>query len=85
MAIPAYYTSRGGRVFRLKRFNEGDGESARYVLRGSPLGAGSAVEVSQDAQVDRVRDQINRRMVLSTPEEVFENLWQQLRLDLDAL
>lgn len=84
MTVPACYTSRTGRVFRLKRFNETNEDGARYILRGSPLGEGDDIEVSQDSGFDRLRDQISRKMVLSTPEEVFESLWQQLRLDLDG-
>ena len=33
---------------------------------------------------DLVRDKIRHRQIIPTPEATFEQLWQQLRLDIDA-
>jgi hypothetical protein len=55
----------------------------RYVLRATPLGADAAArEASFEIDADLVRDKIRRGQAIPTPEETYEQLWQQLRLDL---
>jgi hypothetical protein len=61
----------------------------RYVLRAFPIRTQNGTsEASKEAvkEVDTqgLREKIANRQVVPTPEELFEQLWQQLRLDLDA-
>ena len=42
------------------------------------------MEASREIDTALMRDKIHRGQVVPTPEETFEQLWQQLRLDLDA-
>ncbi|MDQ3809193.1 MAG: hypothetical protein M3336_02770 [Chloroflexota bacterium] len=88
MVVPPYCRSRGGRVFRITRLSEELGpERMRYVLRATPIrGAAHAegMEASREIDTALMRDMIARGQVVPTPEETFEQLWQQLRLDLDA-
>jgi hypothetical protein len=42
------------------------------------------VEVAREMDTASVRDKIALRQTIATPEETYEQLWQQLRLDLDA-
>lgn len=95
MRVPSYYSSRQGRVFRLRRVHEPGSESgsSRYILRAFrvDLAAGSdsqtqpAAEVAVHVEGGEVLEQVRRRQVVPTPEERFDRLWQQLRLELDAL
>ena len=88
MAVPGYYRSRQGRVFRVSRSSEWiDTSSARYILRATPLrrtNGGPTLETSCVVQADALRDSIHRRQAIATPEQTFERLWQQLRIDLEA-
>jgi hypothetical protein len=85
--VPAYYRSRGGRVYRVLRVSQTiDARHARYVLRAVPVRAQDALQASEAAQVidtESLRDRIRLRQVVPTPEQTYEQLWQQLRLDLD--
>jgi hypothetical protein len=88
--VPAYYRSRQGRVFRVHRVSQSiDADHARYVLRAVPLRAGGVPPVTAEAarEVDTasLRDRIRLRQIVPTPEETFEQLWQQLRVDLETL
>jgi len=71
-------------VFRVQRFSEAVGpQRIRYVLRATPLRAdGIAREAAFELDTDQVRDKIRRGQAIPTPEETYEQLWQQLRLDL---
>jgi hypothetical protein len=42
------------------------------------------VEVARELDTASVRDRIALRQTIPTPEDTYEQLWQQLRLDLDA-
>ena len=42
------------------------------------------VEVGREYDTTLVRDKIALGQAIPTPEETFEQLWQQLRLDLDV-
>ncbi len=87
--VPAYYRSRRGRMFRVQRLAERLGEDGeRYVLRGTAVRIGAEAqraEVARDVRADGIRERIGRGMVVPTPEETYEQLWQQLRVDLEAL
>ena len=86
MAVPWYCRSRQGRVYRVLRSSERlDLERMRYTLRAVPIRAGvEIVEASCVIETEIVRDKIRLRQVIATPETTFEQLWQQLRLDVDA-
>ena len=88
MAVPAYCTSRQGKVFRVMRSSELVGpERVRYALRAVPIvlhGQDPGIEVAREYDTTLVRDKIGLRQAIPTPEETFEQLWQQLRLDLDV-
>ena len=84
--VPAYYRSRGGRVYRVYRHSQTlDADRSRYVLRAVPVRAADASTAAEAVQVidtESLRDRIRLRQVVPTPEQTFEQLWQQLRLDL---
>ncbi len=89
MMAPSYYRSRRGRVFRLQRRHETlNGGTARFVLRAFAVpGLWTDLpiaEVSDELTADTLRDQLQRRLAVATPEERFDALWQRLRLDLEA-
>ena len=88
MAVPAYCTSRQGRVFRVVRSSELVApDKVRYVLRAEPLGphaVDARVEVAREFDTTLVRAKIALGQAIPAPEETFEELWQQLRLDLDV-
>jgi hypothetical protein len=88
VVVPPYCRSRTGRVFRIQRISEAlDTDRTRYVLRATPIrfdGQVEGVEASREFDTALMRDKILRGQVVPTPEETFEQLWQQLRLDLDA-
>lgn len=89
MVTPPYYRSRRGRVFRLQRRHETlDGGSARFVLRAFAVPGDwtdePVAEVSDELTSDALRDYLQRRLAIATPEERFDALWQRLRLDLEA-
>jgi hypothetical protein len=73
VAVPAYCTSRQGKVFRVFR-------SSELVAHGQD----APVEVACEFDTTLVRDKIALGQAIPTPEETFEQLWQQLRLDLDV-
>jgi hypothetical protein len=87
MAVPQYCRTRDGRVYRILRSSHSlDAERVRYTLRAVPIRASLAQhEASTDVLADLLRDRIRHRMAIPTPETTFEQLWQQLRLDIDAL
>ena len=88
MAVPAYCTSRQGKVFRVTRVSElVASDRVRYALRAVPIvlhGLDEGVEVAREYDTTLVRDKIALGQAIPTPEELFEQLWQQLRLDLDV-
>ena len=88
MAVPPYCTSRQGKVFRVTRSSELVApDRVRYALRALPIvvhGQEVAVEVAREYDTTLVRDKIALGQAIPTPEETFEELWQQLRLDLDV-
>ena len=88
MAVPPYCTSRQGRVFRISRSSELVApDRVRFALRAVPIllhGHDPGVEVAYEYDTTLVRDKIALGQAIPTPEETFEQLWQQLRLDLDV-
>jgi hypothetical protein len=60
----------------------------RFALRATPILVGSedaGVEVAREYIASDVRDKIVNHQAIPTPEDTFEQLWQQLRLELDAI
>jgi len=88
MVVPAYCRSSSGRVFRVLRWSEEVGPNrVRFVLRAQAItatGAANDVERARELDADLIRDKIANGQAIPTPETTFEELWQQLRLDLDA-
>jgi hypothetical protein len=87
MAAPQYCRTRDGRVYRILRSSHAvlDPERVRYTLRAVPIRASLAEhEASTEVLAELLRDRIRHRLVIPTPESTFEQLWQQLRLDIDA-
>lgn len=86
--MPAYCTSRGGQVFRVTRSSElVAADRVRYALRAVPIklcGPDAMIEVAREYDTTLVRDKIALGQAIPTPEETYEQLWQQLRLDLDV-
>ncbi len=85
MIVPAYGQSREGRVFRLLRSSQVIAPGrVRYALRAVPLKAGAGFEASRELDASLVLDKLAHRQAIPTPENTFEDLWQQLRLDIDV-
>ena len=88
MVVPPYCQSRRGRVFRVLRSSALVApDRMRFALRALPILIGSddaGLEVVRDYITSEVRDKIVNHQSIPTPEETFEQLWQQLRLELDA-
>ena len=82
--MPAYCRSRTGRVYRIQRFSEQVEGRMRFVLRATAIGQSQGVEASREIDPALMRDKVRHGQVVPTPEDTFEQLWQQLRLDLDA-
>ena len=91
MAVPDYYRSRRGRVFRVQRAAEHTDLGERYVLRAFVIGAvrpaanGCVAEAVHERTLEGVRDSVKRRIVVPTAERMFEQLWQNFRLELESL
>ena len=88
MVVPPYCLSRQGRVFRLLRTSELVApDRMRFALRAVPIkhdAVDTGLEVTRELDTALVRDKIAHGQAIPTPEETFEQLWQQLRLDLEA-
>ena len=88
MVVPAYCHSSTGRVFRLLRSSQLVGpHRVRFALRAQAISAtdgASDVERSREVDAELILDKIANRQAIPTPETTFEDLWQQLRLDIDA-
>jgi hypothetical protein len=88
MVVPPYCRSKGGRVFRVLRSSEMVGpDRVRFALRAqdvNPVSDSPDREVAREVDAALIRDKIAHRHVIPTPESTFEDLWQQLRVDLDA-
>jgi hypothetical protein len=91
MAVPAYYRSRHGHVFRVQRVqSELPQGRTRYVLRAVPIrigaepGANGVLEVAREISAADTLEKVRLGHAAVTPETTFDRLWQQLRLDLDG-
>jgi hypothetical protein len=88
VAVPPYCLSRAGKVFRVQRFSELIApDRVRYVLRAMPIKHArqdAGLEVSRELDAAVVREMLALHQRIPTSEETFEQLWQQLRLDLDV-
>jgi hypothetical protein len=75
-------------VFRLLRSSELVGPNrVRFALRAqavSSVGQSADLELSRELDTELIRDKILNRQAIPTPEATFEDLWQQLRIDLEA-
>jgi hypothetical protein len=88
VGVPPYCTSRQGKVFRVVRSSELVApDRVRYTLRAEPIALhvrDGAREIAREFDTTLVRDKIALGQAIPTPEDTFEELWQQLRLDLDV-
>jgi hypothetical protein len=87
VVVPAYCRSRDGRMFRVVRVSEPVGtERVRYALRAVPVRQDGQTghEVSREYDTSLVLASIGLGQTIPTPEQTFEQLWEQLRLDLDV-
>jgi hypothetical protein len=88
VVVPAYCRSARGRVFRLLRSSQLVGPNrVRFALRAQPITAGAdspGLELSRELDTDLIRDKINHHHAIPTPESTFEDLWQQLRIDIEC-
>jgi hypothetical protein len=88
VVVPPYCQSRRGRVFRVLRSSALVApDRMRFALRAMPILIGSddaGLEVAREYVTTDVRDKIVNHQAVPTPEDTFEQLWQQLRLELDA-
>ena len=88
MVVPPYCRSAGGRVFRLLRSSQLVApDRIRFTLRAQPInpdGVDSDLERVREFDAELIRDKIAHHHAIQTPELTFEELWHQLRIDLDA-
>lgn len=88
MVVPPYCQSRRGRVYRVLRLSSLVApDRMRFALRAMPILLGSddpGLEVAREFITSEVRDKIINHQAIPTPEDTFEQLWQQLRVDLDS-
>lgn len=86
--MPPYCLSRQGRVFRLLRTSELVGtDRMRFALRAVPIRMTSddqGLEVSRELDASQIRDKITSGQSIPTPEKTFEELWDQLRLEVET-
>lgn len=91
MSVPVYYRSRPGYLFRVQRMQDDSNAATCYRLRAyrvkmNELSQMDAVaEVAQSVEREAVLDKMRRHQALTTPEQVFEDLWQTLRRELEGL
>ena len=85
--MPPYCRDRLGRVFRILRSSELVApDRIRFSLRAQPVrldGAGAGIVVGRELEAGMLLDKALHGQAVPTPESVFEDLWQQLRLDIE--
>jgi hypothetical protein len=85
--VPPYCLSRDGRVFRLLRSSQFLApDRMRYALRAVPIksnGLDSGLEATREVDASSVLDKVANHQAIQTPEETFEQLWQQLQQEVD--
>jgi hypothetical protein len=88
VVVPPYCQTQRGRVFRVLRSSALVApDRMRFALRAMPILIGSddiGLEVAREYTTSEVRDKIANHQAIPSAEETFEQLWQQLRLELDA-
>jgi hypothetical protein len=88
MVVPPYCRTTGGRVFRVLRSSEMVApDRVRFVLRAQAINAPDSatdLECAREVDAELIRDKIACGQAIPTPETTFEDLWAQLRLDLDS-
>jgi hypothetical protein len=88
MVVPPYCRTTGGRVFRVLRSSRMVApDRVRFVLRAQAISASDVakdLEVARELDAELIRDKIACGQAIPTPETTFEELWGQLRFDLDA-
>jgi len=88
VVVPPYCQSRRGRLFRVLRSSELVApDRMRFALRAVPIligGEDAGLEVVREYVTSEVRDKIVNHQAIPTPEDTFEQLWQELRLELDT-
>ena len=84
--MPPYCRSRSGRLYRVLRFSQFvPPDRVRFTLRVQPVAsADGGAELSRDIDASSVLDKVAHRQAIPTPETTFDDLWRQLRLDIDA-
>jgi hypothetical protein len=74
-------------VFRVVRSSRAVGpDTIRYALRATPIkpdAQAHGLEATRDLDTSTLLDKIANRQAVPTPEATFEELWAQLRIDLD--
>jgi hypothetical protein len=58
----------------------------RYALRAVPIksnGLDSVLEATREFDASSVLDKVVNHQAIQTPEETFEQLWQQLQQEVD--
>ena len=87
MVVPPYCLSRTGKVFRVLRSSRLVApDRVRYALRAVPIkleGGDAGIEASRELDATQVLDKVTNGQAIPTPEQTYEQLWQQLRLDVD--
>ena len=87
MVVPPYCRDRLGRVYRILRSSELTApDRVRFSLRAQSIrldAADPGVEVSRELEASLLLDKALHGQAVPTPESVFEQLWQQLHVDLD--
>lgn len=80
-------------MFRLQRTCERSVDGGtRYVVRAFLVRGGDdpfaqqapVAELGRDLNAELLADKLRHHQAVLTPEAIFEQLWQQLRLELDA-
>ena len=85
--MPPYCRDRVGRVFRILRASKlvAPGH-IRFSLRAQAIrldAADPGIEVCRELEASLLLDKALHGQAVPTPESVFEDLWQQLRLDIE--
>jgi hypothetical protein len=87
VVVPQYFVSRAGKVFRLLRSSQFLApDRMRYALRAVPIksnGLDIGLEATREFDGSSVLDKVQNHQAIQTPEETFEQLWQQLQQEVD--
>jgi hypothetical protein len=86
VVVPPYCRSRNGRVYRVLRFSQFVApDRVRFTLRVQPVAStDGGAELSREIDASFVLDKAAHRQAVPTPETTFDDLWRQLRWDIDV-